>query len=510
MVRQAHHDVSSKPNNTKKNEELIKKKTNMKPKNIIAALFCSVALLSTAQTTQRREITSFDKIDASGAANIKFTTSDSLKLTITGDADELANVETKVQDGILFIKTKGVVRSSPKIEVFAPTLNLISLSGASSFETKNELKTDSLNLEASGASNATINTTCKAIKATISGASEVNLSGVTINYYANVSGASTLKSYKLVATNTWATASGASTAKVYSEQKIVANATGASTIKFKGDPKEVSAEGSSSSQIMKVNADDTVAKKNNKDSTSTSFNLGNKKIIISDDDGNDTIRKRNHGDFKYWSGFFIGSNGYMSPSGGFTIPKPYDYMELDYSKSLNWQLNLVQQNIHLYKNYVNLVTGIGFTWNQYELANKTKLNADSSFTWGKVDSTNTFGYRKNRFRTSYVTVPLLLDFNTNSDQRKSFHISLGVVGGYLLGGKTKQVLVKDNVEYKNIRKDTYNLSAMKLDAYASIAYRRITVFAEYSLTPMFKDGKGPELYPFSAGVRIVGFDNDWR
>ncbi len=487
-----------------------KLKITMKTKNIITALFCSVALLGNAQTTQKREITTFDKIDASGAANIKFTTSDSLKLSITGDADELSNVETKVQDGILFIKTKGVVRSSPKIEISAPTLNLISMSGASSFETKNELKTDSLNLEASGASNVNITTNSKAIKATINGASEVTLSGVTVNYYANVSGASTLKSYKLISTNSWITASGASTAKVYAEQKIIANATGASTIKFKGEPKEVSAEGSSSSQIMKVNPDESTVKKNGKDSTSTSFNWGNKKIIIADEDGTDTIHKHGRGDFKYWSGFFIGSNGYMSPTGGFTIPKPHDYMELDYSKSLNWQLNIAQQNIHLYKNYVNLVTGVGFTWNQYEFANKTKLNADSSFTWGEVDSTNVYGYRKNRLRTSYVTVPLLFDFNTNADQRKSFHISIGVVGGYLLGGRTKQVLIKDNVESKFIRKDNYNLSAMKLDAYASIAYRRITVFAEYSLTPMFKDGKGPQLYPFAAGVRIIGFDNDWH
>ncbi len=480
-----------------------------KTKNILTIASLALALFTQAQTSQKREITRFDKIDASGAATIKFRSSDSLSVSVIGNADDLNNIETKVQDGILFIKTKGVIHNSPKIEISAPTLNLITLSGATNFETKNELKTDSLNLEASGASNVTLILNSKSVKATISGASDVNLSGTTENFYSNTSGASNLKSYKLTSTNVWATASGASTAKVFASQKIVANATGASTIKFKGDPKEVSAEGSTSSQIMKINADDTAAKKSGKDSTSTSFNLGNKKIVISDDEGKDTIHKHKRGEFKYWGGFFMGSSGYVNGSQSLTMSKPYDYMELDYSKSLNFQLNLVQQNIHLYKNYVNLVTGVGFSFNQYEFANKTKLNADSSFTWGKVDSTNTFGYRKNRFKTSYVTVPLLLDFNTNADQKKSFHISVGVVGGYLLGARTKQVLVKDNVEYKNIRRDSYNLSAMKLDAYASIAYRKVTLYAEYGLTPMFKSGKGPELYPFSAGIRIVGFGDNW-
>ncbi len=472
----------------------------------IITLLCSLAIAGYSQTVQKREIGAFDKVDASGAANVHFTASDSVSLKLSGNSDEFSFVETKVQDGILFIKTKGNIRTPFKVLISAPTLNLITLSGASHFETDNELKTDSIHVEASGASNVELNLVARAVRTTVSGASEVNFSGTTQDLYATVSGASTLKAYKLNALNTTVTASGASVAKVFAVNKLSANATGASTIKFKGDPKDVIAEGSTSSQIMKIGNDESSVKKNGKDSSSTTFNLGNKKIIIVDE--NDTIHKHSYGDFKYWSGFFIGSTGYVGSNQSFKIDKPYNYMELDYSRCFNFQLNLFQSNIHIYKNFINLVTGLGFDFNQYEFENKVKLNADSSFTWGNVDSTNTFSYSKNRLKTSYITVPLLLDFNTNANQKKSFHVSLGVVGEYLIAGRTKQVVSKDGVKHKNIRNDNYNLSPLRANAYASISYHKITLYAQYALNSMFKNGHGPELYPFSAGIRVVGF-GDW-
>lgn len=479
----------------------------MNSKYFILSLLCLIVLGARSQSTQKRDITSFDKIDVSGAAKVHFITADSVSLRVSGSSNELGFIETGVQDGILFIKTKGSFRSPFKVIVSGPRLSLITLSGASHFETDNEMKTDSIHVEASGASDVDLKITAKAIKATISGASNVRIEGTTQNFYSNTSGASTLHAYKLNALNTWATASGASTAKVFAAQKIAANATGASTIKFKGDPKDVVAEGSTSSQIMRISDDENRSvKKDNKDSSSTSFNLGNKKIIIVDDGSNtDTIRHHSLQGFKYWSGFFMGSTGFVDSRHSFTIEKPYNYMELDYSKCFNFQVNLFQRNIHIYKNYINLVTGLGFNFNQYEFANKTKLNADSSFTWGKVDSSNTYSYRKNRLKTAYITVPLLLDFNTSADQRKAFHISVGVVGGYLLGGRAKQVLIKDAVKFKDTRNDNYNLSPLVANAYASISYKRITLYAQYQLNEMFRPGHGPELYAFSAGIRLVGF-----
>ena len=461
----------------------------MKTKNILLTAALGLALFTQAQTTNL-DLGSYTKIDASGAPTVIYTTSDSLSLLVTGKTEDVNNIETRIVDGTLFIKTKGSIKGPCTIKINGNKLNSVAVSGATNF-TINKLNTDSFLLESSGAGSFNgFDMNTKKLKSTISGAS-------------------TLKAYKLNSANAFITSSGASTAKVFASQKLVANATGASTIKFKGEPKEVSAEGSASSQIIKIAADDSQTKAIGRDSTSTSFNWGHKKIIIADDDHKtDSLhnaRERNQ-KFRHWNGFFMGVTGFTDKNQSFYINKPYNYMELDYSRSFNWQINIWQQNIHLYKNYINLCTGLGFDFNRYQFANKVKLNPDSSYTWGNVDSSGTFSYKKNRLTSYYITVPLLLDFNTNSNPHKAFHISVGVVGKYLLGARTMQVVQKNGDTYKQVRNDGYNLNPFQFNAYASVGYGNVTLFAQYGLNEMFQHNKGPEMYPFSVGVRLANFN----
>lgn len=481
----------------------------MKTKHILTALILSATLATQAQNKQTREVSSFSKIDASGAPTIIYQQSDSLSLIVEAEPNDLANIETRISDNTLFIKTTGQVKNAYKIRISGNTLNSISASGATNFKTANTLKADSLVIEASGASNLNLFVNTHAIKTIVSGASDVTVEGSNDNLFADVSGASNFKSYKLASSKALVTSSGASTAKVFASQRLIANATGASTIKFKGEPKEVSAEGSTSSQIIKIAADDSQSKTLGKDSSSTSFNWGNKKIIISDDDHKldslHQVRERNQ-EFRHWNGFFMGVTGFTEPNQSFYIDKPYNYMELDYTRSFNWQINLWQQNIHIVKNYFNLCTGLGFDFNRYQFANKVRLNPDSSFTWGNVDSTGTFSYKKNRLTSYYVTVPLLLDFNTSANPHKAFHISVGVVGKYLLGARTKQIVVKNGDTFKQTRNDGYNLNPFQFNAYASIGYGNVTLYAQYGLNEMFQHNKGPELYPFSVGVRLANWN----
>jgi hypothetical protein len=481
----------------------------MKTKNIFTALLLASSVFAIAQNKQTREVSNYTKIDASGAPTISYTQSDSLSITVEAGPGDLENIETRISDNTLFIKTKGNVKHPYKIWLSGNNLNSISASGATTFKTANTIKADSLTIEASGASNLYLYVNSRAVKSIVSGASDVTMEGNNDDLYADVSGASNFKSYKMVSSKTRVTSSGASTAKVFASQKLVANATGASTIKFKGEPKEVSAEGSTSSQIIKIAADDSQTKALGKDSSSTSFNWGHKRIIISDDDHKmDSLHRAReiNEEFRHWNGFFMGVTGFTDNKQSFYINKPYNYMELDYSRSFNWQFNLWQQNIHLVKNYLNLCTGLGFDINRYQFANKVKLNPDSAFTWGNVDSTGTFSYKKNRLTSYYITVPLLLDINTSSNPHKAFHISVGVVGKYLLGARTKQIVEKNGDTYKQIRNDGYNLNPFQFNAYASVGYGNVTLYAQYGLNEMFQHNKGPELYPFSVGVRLANWN----
>lgn len=473
-------------------------------KTILSSIILISSLAIKAQTTQVREVKPFKQIELSGATSVIYTQSDTLALKVVADEKEINNIYTSFEGDALIIKAKGSFTHTYKVYVSGNTLSKIICSGASKLSTENILLGDSLSIDVSGAGNVVANVKTKAVDVMLSGASAVTLEGNTETLYSTISGASALKAYKLNSNTTNITASGASSAKVFANNKINANATGSSTIKFKGEPTEVSAEASSSSSIAKVVGDD-VAKKSGDKKDTTTINFRKKQyVIINKDKDSDSNIDKSDDDFHHWAGFGMGVNGWLS-NGNIAMPKGQEYMRLNYGKSLNFQLNPFEKDIHIYKDYINLVLGLGFEWNQYEFSNKTRLNPDSSYTYGVIDSTNTFSYKKNRLKSTFVNVPILLEFNTNKDPKKAFHLAFGVIGGYKLGSRTRQIGTQNGQEIRIIKKDDYNLNPFRVNAHASIGYHNFTLYADYALTPLFENGKGPELSPFTIGVKLISF-----
>ncbi|MBS1636041.1 MAG: DUF2807 domain-containing protein [Bacteroidetes bacterium] len=456
-----------------------------------------------AQTsTETRDIKPFKHLDISGAASVEYTQSDTLSLKVFANSDDLSNVVTVSDGETLVIKSKGSTKNGYTVKIASNGLNQVVCNGASKLLSTNTVMADSLNIDVTGASTVRMEVKTRAVDVVTNGASTVDLAGTTAKLYTNANGASTIKAYKLNATTVNAVAGGASTVKVFASDKINANATGASTIKFKGDPKEVGVEASMSSTIAKVAADDSQKRIDGRDSTT--FNFKKKKFIIIDGDKDSEKEGDKDDDFHHWAGFSMGLNGWMSSGGSLNLPKSSDYMSLNYAKSLNFQLNPFERDFKIYKNYVHLVTGLGFEWNQYEFSNPVTLNADSSYTSGKLDTTG-INYRKNRLKSTFVNVPLMVEFNTNKNPDKSFHIAVGVIGGYKLGSRTRQVFPMNGDEIRNIRKDSYNINPIRVNAHASIGYANWTFFADYALTPLFESGKGPQLYPVTVGLRVIPF-----
>ena len=473
--------------------------------SIILVVLISGFISCHAQKSQERSISKFDKIKISGAVNVIYTNSDTLSFIIKGKESDFNNVEAKVENTTLVLTSKGKTHSDLTIYIKNNQLVSIESSGAASLKTTNTLKQDSITLNISGASNINAKLETKKIKCVEVGASNLVLAGTTDYLDAEISGAATLKSYNLTVKEALLMTSGAASSKVFITDKVNAVATGASDIKIKGDPKDVTVETSTAASITRVNV--VGANEDKSDGDTTYFNLRKKKILIIENSNGIQVKSDDEEDekFKHWRGFSMGVNGYMGSTGGINIPDKYDYMDLDYRRSLNFQFNIIERQINIVDNNFKLITGFGFDYHTYELANKTTLNADSSFTWGTIDSTNVYSYKKNKLRNTYIQVPLLLEFNTSNDPQKTFHIAFGVIGEFLISSRTKQVLMEGKDKTTNVRKDNYNMSPFAAKAHVNLGYRSWTFFAEYNLTPLFQSGKGPELYPFTGGIRLVPF-----
>lgn len=211
----------------------------MTTKNIVLAIGFMGAFAACAQSTDKRSVGNFSKIDATGVASIVYENSTATSLIIEGDANEIKNIETVVKGNVLFVKANGNYKHAFKIKITSPQLDGLNMSGASHFKAPAQVKAETFSIVAKGASSIELPLNAKKVISETEGASSIKLSGSTTELVADLNGASNLKASDLISQNTIVTATGASSAKVYASQKLVTNSTGASDIKYNGNPKEI-------------------------------------------------------------------------------------------------------------------------------------------------------------------------------------------------------------------------------------------------------------------------------
>jgi hypothetical protein len=204
------------------------------------------------------------------------------------------------------------------------------------------------------------------------------------------------------------------------------------------------------------------------------------------------------GEHASWAGFGLGLNSFMNSSDRFVTEADAPFLMLDYAKSINFQFNVWEKRFPIYKEYVGVTTGLGFQWNRYGLEKNVDIasNADSIYA---VNNT-TVNYNKNVLRSTYLQIPLLLEFNSNKDGSKNWHLSFGVVGGVRIASSWKTKWEEDGKPLKAKTKDDFNFNSLSANAYAQIGYGNVGLFVQYGLTDVFRPGKGPELSPVSGGI----------
>jgi len=458
----------------------------------------------------------FTGIKSSSGINIYLTQSDSNSISVSPADFEIDKIKITVKNKIATIKVNGKIDKDVKIIVRAPEFTSINMGGSTDIKTSDSISGNSLTLNNSGASDVKLNLSYNKITIKSSGASDVVLNGKIDSLYGSFSGASDLNAFGL--TNTYANikASGASDIQLNTDSIIIADISGASSIKYKKEPahKEISASGAATNnepQTTWVDADGNVySVEKEEDTTRIKFN-NSEIIVIEDGEGTRVLKKKikpvkciKKRKFKgNWSGLEFGVNGYMSPGFTLDLPKKYQFLELNYSKSINFNINFFQQSINLIANKLGLVTGLGVQWYNYRFNQKnTILSTDSGTISGYYDQTPNRSYVKSKLTTTYLSVPIILEFQTNANHNtNSFHISAGVVGGVRLLSHTKQVF-DYNGTGKNKPKtfDEFFLQPFHLDATARIGWGPINIYANYALTEMFRKNRGPELYPFTIGL----------
>lgn len=202
----------------------------------------------------------------------------------------------------------------------------------------------------------------------------------------------------------------------------------------------------------------------------------------------------------HWAALEMGVNSFANVDyKGYTNP---NFMDLNQNKSYEVGINFIRYSIGLQKDKKNigLVTGLGLTYNDYRFSNGYTIENENGMV--KPVVLDKAGLSKSKLSTSYLTVPLILEFQIPvSGNNKRFYFSGGMIGGLKVGSHTK--VKKDGDKSKN--RDDFNINPFRYGATARIGYKGINIFGTYYFSPFFKDGRGPEMFPFTIGIGLMNW-----
>lgn len=225
--------------------------------------------------------------------------------------------------------------------------------------------------------------------------------------------------------------------------------------------------------------------------------------------------------FTYWSGLDIGVNTLLGPDNDADLGVGAEFMTIDNARSRFLSINFMERKVPFGTHHMGLLTGLGLEFNNYHLKNNVLLayTADSIYAV-TLDSPE---LRKNKLRQIGLRVPLMLEFNTKRaplpvmdeilagkvkgySTKGNFHLAAGVVGSWYFDTLYKQKFMLDGQRRKESDKGDHLLLPYRAAASVRVGYGSFNLIAEYALTPLFREGKGPELTPFNIGITLIGFN----
>lgn len=208
---------------------------------------------------EKRDIAPFTAIQVSSAITVYLSQGNEDAIAVScSDMTKISKIITEVKNGVLKISLDNDFWNSwrmgdlkVKAYISVKTLNSLKASGASSIKINETISGTNLNVEASGASNIKGNLIFNTINANVSGASSINITGKTNEAVFDASGASSIKGFDFITTNCKIEASGASNVNLTVNGSLVAEASGASSIKYAGNPTSTNVDATGASSIKK-------------------------------------------------------------------------------------------------------------------------------------------------------------------------------------------------------------------------------------------------------------------
>lgn len=213
--------------------------------------------LSGVTKVSTKEVSAFDKVDVSGAIDVIVNIGNKSEVVIEADSAIMPYVVTEVKDRELRIYNKGIIGSfnfkNNKIVVTITTPSILELESSGACDvTINDLKTDMFKVSLSGACDLIGSFECNVLDLEASGSSDSKLRGKVKNCNIELSGACDIKALDLEVDSLKIEGSGSSNVEITVQNSLDVELSGASELRYKGEPKYIKTDMSGVSNLTKI------------------------------------------------------------------------------------------------------------------------------------------------------------------------------------------------------------------------------------------------------------------
>jgi len=195
----------------------------------------------------------------------------------------------------------------------------------------------------------------------------------------------------------------------------------------------------------------------------------------------------------HWSGFGMSFINFDNLKGA----------DLKQSISYSFVLNLMEYYVPIDRYHWLFVTGMGIDWSRYHFKGNTGLTEKDGITFFEP-SPEEVNYKSSKLLSYYITLPLLLEYQTKISKKRDFFVSGGLVGYIKCYSKSQvEYRTSEGKKQENKGRDL-NILPVNARFMLQIGIDDISLFGYYSPFSLFKKDKGPEIYPVGVGL-MLGF-----
>jgi Putative auto-transporter adhesin, head GIN domain len=195
------------------------------------------------ETRKEYALVDFDRLEMGSAFNIEVEQANAFSVKVKGDRRNIDDLNVYKNGSTLVVEfddDDANRHHDTYIYITMPSLKGVNFSGASVSKIRGFESDEDLDFSLSGASISQLDANYREVELVVSGASSLVMFGSGDQFHAEISGASTIKTFDYPVREAMIDISGASEGKVAVTEQLEVTAGGASSVLYRGNPSVVS------------------------------------------------------------------------------------------------------------------------------------------------------------------------------------------------------------------------------------------------------------------------------